>query len=615
MGYRSVTTQRLGAQCRLGGRMMGESMARNRRYVAALAAIGLAAITLAACSSSSSSSTTTAAGGATTGSVKSGGTITMALDENLSGFNINTSAADEFVLQEILDVVWPQPYIVNAALKPVLNTQLLTSVKETLNPQTVVYNINPKAVWQDGTPITADDFIYNWQAQSGNSAYTDVGNQPYDTASSSGYDQIASVTGSNPSGGAACAAGSAADRNAGLCPNGDTVTVKFTTPFADWQSLFINLVPAHIARTVGWNTGFSGPTQTISGSWYEIQSYNNNQSVVLVRNPKYWGTPGKLDKIVFSFFSDDTQEVPALQNGEVQIINPATVSTSIVQSAAQVPNTTRVTAPGLEFEHFDFNQSDPYLAKLAVRQAIAYGTNRQQIISHTVGEVSSGIVPLGNRMFVASQAQYVNNGSQYETVNPSKAESLLEGLGFKKASDGYFQPNYGPQKGQDLTFTIQSTSGNTIRAQTEQLFQAQMKAIGIKINIQNYDANTFFGTNLPNGTYQIAEFAWVSTPFVSGNQSIYCSYTNTANCGENWIHYANPQVDKLMVAGSAATSQAIEASDYNAADKILWSDMATLPLYQKPQYFAWTNTYGNLIPNTSNLGIPWNANLWGVKAS
>ena len=70
-------------------------------------------------------------------------------------------------------------------------------------------------------------------------------------------------------------------------------------------------------------------------------------------------------------------------------------------------------------------------------------------------------------MFVASQPQYVNDGSQYDTVNPSKAESLLSGLGFKKASDGYFQPNYGPQSGQDLTFTIQSTSGNSTRAQTE----------------------------------------------------------------------------------------------------------------------------------------------------
>ena len=54
-------------------------------------------------------------------------------------------------------------------------------------------------MWSDGTPITADDFIYNWQAQSGNSAYTDVGGQPYDDATTAGYNQIKSVVGSNPS--------------------------------------------------------------------------------------------------------------------------------------------------------------------------------------------------------------------------------------------------------------------------------------------------------------------------------------------------------------------------------------------------------------------------------
>ena len=120
----------------------------------------------------------------------------MALDETLTGFNVNTSAASEFVLQEIMNMVWPQAFIVNNKLQPVLNNQLLQSAVQTsLNPQTVVYTLNPKAVWSDGTPITADDFIYNWQAQSGNPAYTDVGGKPYDDASTTGYSQIASVVG------------------------------------------------------------------------------------------------------------------------------------------------------------------------------------------------------------------------------------------------------------------------------------------------------------------------------------------------------------------------------------------------------------------------------------
>ena len=57
---------------------------------------------------------------------------------------------------------------------------------------------------------------------------------------------------------------------------------------------------------------------------------------------------------------------------------------------------------GLEFEHFDFNQSDPYLAKLQVREAIAHGVDRQSIITRTVGEIEKGITPLGSRMLVSS---------------------------------------------------------------------------------------------------------------------------------------------------------------------------------------------------------------------
>jgi peptide/nickel transport system substrate-binding protein len=574
----------------------------SRSAFAAMAALALSAsITFVAPGSS----------GASEKASSSGGTATVALDEDLAGFNINTSAASEVVLQEIMNMVWPQAFIVNNKLQPVMNQQLLSGASVTSNsPQTVVYKLNPKAVWSDGTPITADDFIFNWQAQSGNPAYTDVGAQPYDAAATAGYSQIATVVGSAPSGGAACAPGSTSDRNAGLCPNGRTITVTFKPPFADWKSLFSNIVPAHIARTVGWNTGFAGPAQVISGSWFKIQSYNADQSVVLTRNPKYWSTPAKLNKLVFQFFSDDKQLVPALQNKEIDILNPSTASLSIVQTADQVPNTTKVTLPGLEFEHIDFNQADPYLAKLSVREAIAHGVNRPSIIARTVGQISKSTSPLGSRMLVPSQKGY--QGTSY-AFDPGQSVQLLKKAGFKKASDGYFQPNSGPQKGKDLTFTIQSTAGNTIRSQTEVLFQAQMKAIGIKIDIQNYDAQTF-GNNLPGGSYQIAEFAWFSTPFVSANQPIYCSYTNADACGFNWTHSANARVDALMSQGSSAASTAKEISAYNKADSILWRNMVTLPLYQVPQFFDWSNNLKGVLPNTSNSGVTWNAEDWSISS-
>lgn len=85
-----------------------------------------------------------------------------------------------------------------------------------------------------------------------------------------------------------------------------------------------------------------------------------------------------------------------------------------------------------------------------------------------------------------------------------------------------------------------------VRSQIEQLFQADMKSIGIKINIQNYDANTLFGTVGPKGEFDLIEFAWVQSPFASNSQSIYCSYINASNWGDNWDHYADPKTDSLF---------------------------------------------------------------------
>jgi peptide/nickel transport system substrate-binding protein len=140
-----------------------------------------------------------------------------------------------------------------------------------------------------------------------------------------------------------------------------------------------------------------------------------------------------------------------------------------------------------------------------------------------------------------------------------------------------------------------------------------MQKIGIKITIVNISAGTYFGTTLPTGAYDIGEFAWISSPFATGNNAIYCSYTDTANCGSNWTRAKNPAVDKLLKLAASATSPTVEASYYNQADKLLWDNMVTLPLYQKPGMTVWSNSVTNVLPNASSSGATWNANTWGVK--
>jgi peptide/nickel transport system substrate-binding protein len=572
---------------------MNRSLSRPKGRWLIPAVLAAASLVLAACGGSS------AGGGGTSGAgtVKSGGSLTFALDEDLAGFNVLYANDSEFVLQEIIDQVWPMVFIVQPNLKPKLNTDVVTSAKVTsTSPQTVVYKINPKATWSDGTPISAADFIYNWQAQSGSPKYKDVGGKAFLPASTSGYNQISSITSSN---------------------NGKTATVVFSKPFGDWQSLFWPLIPAHIAKKVGFNGGFQtfGPAVQVSGGPYEIKSYNKGATLVEVRNPHYWGKPGKLSKIIYRFILDDSQQPPAIQNGEANIVNPALAAISFYDSVKSISNFTTTVKPGLEFQHLDFNEANPYLAKTSIRQAIAYGTNRQQMVSRIVSPMDPSIKPLQNRLWMATQPQYQDTSGGFGAYNPAKAKTLLKGAGMTMGSDGYFQPTFGPEKGKDFTLSVSTTSGVPVRSQIEQLFQASMKNIGVKINIKNYDANTLFGTVGPKGEFDIIEFAWVLSPFDSGNQPIYCSYTNAGVCGENWDHYANPTVDKLFNQANSTIDTTKSAALYNQIDTILWKDMVTLPLFQQPQLFGWSDTYGNLIPNTSNIGIPWNANQWGLKSS
>jgi peptide/nickel transport system substrate-binding protein len=551
---------------------------------------------MAACSSTSSSSTPTTS---SSSGVKSGGTLTYALDQDVAGFNVLNVTDNAFVLGQMLDQTWPSVFVIQPNLSLALNTNVVTSAAVTnTNPQTVVYQINPKATWSDGTPISAQDFIYNWQAQSGNPAYKDVGGKPFLPASTAGFSSIKSVTSSN---------------------NGKTATVVFAKPFGDWKSLYgagTPIIPAHTAQKVGFNTGFQtfGPAVQVSGGPYEIQSYAQGQDLIEVRNPHYWGVPGNLSKIVFRFITDDTQIPPAMQNGEVNLTNPTLASTAFKAAVLGIPNTTTTVIPGLEFQHMDFNQANPYLALANVRHAIADGTNRAEMVQRLVGPLTSKIGPLQNRMFMPIQPQYQDTSGGYGAFNPSMAKTLLSQSNMTMGSDGYFHPKFGPESGKDLSLNISTTSGVPVRAEIEQLFQADMKTIGIKINIQNYNANTLFGTIGPKSEYDIIQFAWVSSPFASANQSIYCSYTNASLCGSNWNHYANTQVDNLFNQAVSSVNLAQSTTLYNQIDSILWKDMVTLPLFEAAQLYTWSNTYGNIIPNPSLTGVPWNAQVWGTKA-
>jgi peptide/nickel transport system substrate-binding protein len=613
------------------------SGSRNRRLIAGIAAVSALALTATACSSSKSSggkvqTSTVGLNNMNSGTPKKGGSITIAIEKAIDNWNQFDAEGntEDFIYAE--NGYWyAQPYIAQPDGSLALNTDAFTSAQITSNsPQTITYQINPKAVWSDGTPISADDFKYTWLSNSGVDPVISA-------AGTTGYADIASVVGSGT--------------------NNQTVTVTWKSGKVDpdWKGLFL-LMPAHLAAQHGYDknltidkltseaangktgdsglenawTWFDNTVPTWSSGAYMVQSASSDGSkVVEVPNPKWYGAKGAyLDKITFTTITDSAQECPALKNGEVDAIIPQP-DQDIVKCVKGISSTNSKYQldAGLQYEHFDFNLQNTFLGgktqadqenpvKLALRQALFTVADRKAIIARTQGLVDPASKPLNSRMFVPSQSQYADNvsASGLGSGDVAKAKQILQSAGYTNIGQGQHLTT--PTGQQVPSFNLRYTSTNSERQTECQLFAQEAAQLGITLNVVGTDS---LGKTLTqadsNHTFDIIVFAWVDSPLwdVNNAQLFMSNPPGATVVGGNYGWYTNSQVDSLLQQASQSLDLAKAASLENQADTILSKDAVTLPLFQKDSMVAFNSKLVNTRDNITSSGPTYNLQEWGFQ--
>jgi peptide/nickel transport system substrate-binding protein len=525
--------------------------------------------------------------------LQQGGSLTFALEKNIQNWNLNSTEGN--VLEPALAIksLLPYTFTTQPDLKAVLNENLLVSAEQTsTNPQTIVYEIKPEAGWSDGTPITAQDFVFQWKTMNG----TDC--TACSAATNSGYDQIESITGSN---------------------GGKTVTMVMAEPYADWKNLFASgtpMYPAHIAAQQGdLNTPeglaaafayFGATVPTYSGGPFQVANWEDNVALTMTPNPQWYGaTKSTLEQVIFRVITDATQEPIALQNNEVQVIYPQP-QVDLVQQVANIPGVSQYQGLGLSWEHIDLNLESPALQDEALRDAMFVATNRQDIIDKTVGQFNDEVGPLNSHMFVQGQEGYeATLPEEQGSGDVERARQILTEAGYT-----------GVQEGQQLTapdgtvvppLRIRYTTGNAIRQSTCELFAAHMRPLGLTVEVVPTDD---LGGTLDSGDYDIMLFAWVASPAPFANAEQNWSSTSPSNFG----HYANPEVDRILAAAASSTDPAAATGLLNEADRIMSEDSYVLPLYQKPTFIAVQDNVANVRNNSSLDGPAYNIEEWGLRA-
>ena len=546
-------------------------MRHRNRTTAVLAAAGLALCTVSAgCSSSGggsgSGSGSAAKGGGITSlpaqsinatpyaDVQSGGTLRLAIQGFPTQFNFNQVNGTTTAVSAIIPALMPTPFITSGTGQTEADPAYVTSYKvvqadpATKTPQSVTLELNTKAKWSTGQPITAHDYIVQWEALNGS-------NPKFDPSGTTGFSDISNVTqGSNPY----------------------EVTYTFSTPFSEWAALFGVVYPAQYNETPSaFDNGYLNKIP-VTGGPFKVQSINQSaQSVTLVRDPNFWWRPAKLNSIVVTAMSQQAA-VQALANDEID--DDEVFNVSQYDEVKNTPGFTTRVASSLLWPDILFNSKNDVTDDAKVRQALEMAIDRPAVItSQMKGLPVSGIQPLDNHVLVPMQVGYKDDSGSLGTYNPKQAEALLSQEGWVPGPGGVRTKD-----GKPMQLTIDIPSGDDIASSVAQLAQQMWMVVGFKTTIQTINQNDYFTDYFNTGNFQIGIFEWDDPPYTVSNSESMFQSPQGSNVFQNPGGIYNPQIDQLFNQALSNTNVAQSHATVDQADALIWQEGHDLPLFLEP---------------------------------
>jgi peptide/nickel transport system substrate-binding protein len=571
----------------------------------ALTAVGLLGV--AACGTSKSSTNSkqnaSSAGYSTcvkspdtcnSGSRKAGGDIVVALGKYPSTWNQGSTDGNVVETIDQENLILPSTYIFLPSAKIQYNADLLASEPQvtSTSPETVVYKLNPAAKWNNGTPINADDFIYEWKTFNGHDKNIPV-------VGTSGYDSISNVASSD---------------------NGETVTVTFSKVYADWKGLFNALLPAWYAKgkVGGLDTDaqleaafkvWDAPPTAYSGGPYILSNVQSQQSATFIPNPAWYGKDkATLKTVTFKYITDQTQDIPALQNQEIQALNIQPDQDTVSQLGQMAGVNYEVTS-GLSWELFEINSQSKFMKDPALRQAIFTAVNVQDMINKTIKPFFPNAKRSYNDNMFPGELGYedVTNKAAPDsgTGNAAKAKAILTAAGYTYQGAQLMAPNGGGPVTMNFVHT-----DTAVRDQSAQLVVSYLSAIGIKANDK---VTADLGGTLGNEDFDMIQFGFSDpNPLLSGAHD---SWYDPSKSGNNFTGWHDPQSDALLDQMTQELDPAKQAALLNQQDAIMAKAFVTMPLYTKPNLMVSTSQFINIRDNNSGSAFTYNTQQWGLNAA
>ncbi len=454
-------------------------------------------------------------------------------------------------------------------------------------PLVLDYTIADNAVYSDGKPITCDDMVLTWAAQSGRFPQ-------FDAASRAGYIDIATID---------CQPGQKKAR----------VSFAIDRPFADYGQLFTAtaLMPSHViadepgsGRRRGrwlqasdlpvidriaavWNTGWNlepgvDVARFPSSGPYKIDSVRDDGAVVLVANDRWWGTRAITPRI--TVFQRGLYVQDRVNDGTFDVVDVATGSSGTLTTP---DNYERTDSPSTGIEQMIFAPQGA-VSQTPERRALALCTPRDVIARNAEVPVSNARLNPVNEDTLAL-TENVPAAGEFMTSNPVAAREALAG--------------------RPLTVRIGYQTPNARLAATVGAIAKACEPAGITVTDASSDVAGPQALRDGQIDVLIASTGGATGSGSSGS-SVVDAYTLFAGNGDNLSRYANGQIDGIISALAVTSDPKEQARLYGEGAPILWADMPTLPLYRQQRTLMVSTNVEAVSSNPTRWGAGWNMDRW-----
>ncbi len=430
-------------------------------------------------------------------------------------------------------------------------TQVITQVDQLV----VTFHWNPKLSWSDGQPLTADDSVFAYELARAAPPSDEARDRLAQLIS---YERIDDHT-----------------TRAILRP--DLITPNYFLSY--WTPL-----PRHVLKGVD-------PTKVRESDFARLPigygpyviDRRDSTTMVMVRNQHYFGTPPAAAHLTITFMPNIDVLHTNLLNGNLDAIATDRPQADQLPTFDQEQKAGRlrvIYVPNPIWEHIDFNLDVPQLQDIRLRRAIALGTNRQSMINTLFG----GHTPVLSSWVLPSQPQAAppDQLTHYD-YNPDLARKQLDQAGYADPDGDGIRAS---PDGLTLTFQLLTTEGAPIRQQIASMFQKDMHAIGVDIQLLPVPSDQLFSTDGPlfQRQFDLALFGWIASADPGGLQLWSCDAVPSPEnnwTGDNFAGWCFRDANRA-IREAVTTVDIKQRQDAYLRQQKLWSqELPALPLFQR----------------------------------